>query len=216
MPRNLRIGRRKQSGCINRRELCARQMRLEYRLNQEGRLCVREGSTQTSQFVVYSYNLGFARYYGQHLPPTVVSELDNLCNEVALNDHDRVLKILDLERGPATLWVGSVGVFPSIPAESEYLDSRRQGNKFVVVAKNHVVSAAWSARENDEAAELIVETDKPHRRRGYARQVATAWASAVMSSGRTAFYSHRESNSASRGLARSLKIAEFATVTAYG
>lgn len=47
---------------------------------------------------------------------------------------------------------------------------------------------------------MWVHTDLAHRRRGYAAQVASAWADGVTASGRVAFYSHLRDNHASRAL----------------
>jgi predicted GNAT family acetyltransferase len=69
-----------------------------------------------------------------------------------------------------------------------------------------VVARAFSARENSRAAELSVETTPAHRRRGFARQVAAAWAADVVSSDRIAFYSYDFANAASAALASSLRV----------
>jgi predicted GNAT family acetyltransferase len=73
------------------------------------------------------------------------------------------------------------------------------------------VSWAWSIRENQECAEVAVETDPNFRKHGYARRVTSAWASSIISQGKTAFFSHLESNYASRRLAQSLGVRYFAS-----
>lgn len=75
---------------------------------------------------------------------------------------------------------------------------------YVVEVGGTVVSVARSSRENEDAAELAVETTGDFRRRGYARQVSHAWASAVISRGKVAFFSHRPENLPSAGLALAL------------
>jgi len=54
-----------------------------------------------------------------------------------------------------------------------------------------------------------------HRRRGYGRQVAAAWAHHVMKQGRVAFFSHVHGNMASRALASSLGVVEYGASAAY-
>lgn len=83
---------------------------------------------------------------------------------------------------------------------------RRGPESFAAVVDGQAVAWATSARSNDECAELWVYTDPARQRRGYASQVATAWANAVTCGGRVAFYSHLAENEPSRLLARSLGV----------
>ncbi|WP_152363907.1 GNAT family N-acetyltransferase [Microlunatus speluncae] len=68
------------------------------------------------------------------------------------------------------------------------------------------VAGASSSRSDDVAAELWIETDPDHRRRGYATKVARAWGAGVREAGKIAFYSHRHDNTASAALARRLGV----------
>ncbi|HVX44141.1 MAG TPA: GNAT family N-acetyltransferase [Mycobacteriales bacterium] len=77
---------------------------------------------------------------------------------------------------------------------------------FSAVVDGKPVAEAVSSRSDAAAAELWVHTDPEHRRRGYAAQVAAAWAAAVTSTGKTAFYSHLAGNDASRSLAAHLGV----------
>jgi hypothetical protein len=92
---------------------------------------------------------------------------------------------------------------------------RRGPESFAAVVDGRAVAWATSARSNDECAELWVHTDSAHLRRGYARQVATAWAAAVTSGGRVAFYSHLAENEPSRQLARRLGVLHLFDVAAF-
>jgi predicted GNAT family acetyltransferase len=91
----------------------------------------------------------------------------------------------------------------------------QRGAAQVIVINGRMVSQAWTERGDEHACELAVETVREYRQRGYARQVAAAWAAGVLDSGRVAFYSHRLVNSASESLARSLGVVQYAVSTAY-
>lgn len=87
------------------------------------------------------------------------------------------------------------------PEDSELSAGR---TLFAVVVDGERASYCCSSRENDSAAEAWVETFPEFRRRGYASRSVTAWACSVRDAGKTAFYSHRDDNLASAGLARTL------------
>ncbi len=72
-----------------------------------------------------------------------------------------------------------------------------------------------SVRENDRCAEAWVWTLPEFQRRGYARQVTSAWARDLQVQDKVPFYSHRVSNLASAAAARSLELVRFVTATAY-
>lgn len=74
------------------------------------------------------------------------------------------------------------------------------------VVAGKAVAEAVSSRSDADSAELWVHTDPDHRRRGYAAQVASAWARAVTGAGKIAFYSHLDRNDASRSLAARLYV----------
>jgi hypothetical protein len=77
---------------------------------------------------------------------------------------------------------------------------------FEIHVDDAVASMCCSSRENDNAAEAWVETEPFFRRRGYARSVVAAWACSIRDQNKVAFYSHREDNGASAGVAASLRL----------
>jgi len=86
---------------------------------------------------------------------------------------------------------------------------------FGVVVDERVVCACSSVRENSKAAEAWVWTLPQFQRRGYARQVTSAWAHDLRQQHKIAFYSHQRANLASAALARSLGLSCFLTAAAY-
>jgi len=90
---------------------------------------------------------------------------------------------------------------------AEHLAITRDGAEaYSIVIDGQSVARASSSRSNDMAAELWIETDPVHRRRGYATSVARAWATGVRQAGKIAFYSHLHDNAASAALARYLRV----------
>ena len=90
---------------------------------------------------------------------------------------------------------------------AEHLAITRDGAEaYSIVIDGQSVARASSSRSNDMAAELWIETDPAHRRRGYATSVARAWATGVRQAGKIAFYSHLHDNAASAALARYLRV----------
>ena len=65
------------------------------------------------------------------------------------------------------------------------------------------------------AAELALEVLPEYRRRGYGRQVASAWANHIMQEGLVAFYSHLHDNLPSQALAQSLGVVQYAASAGY-
>lgn len=101
---------------------------------------------------------------------------------------------------------GPSGVVRAMPDRSRAEDAELPGDRplFAVMVAGERVSYCCSSRENDRAAEAWVVTEPAHRRRGYARRVVAAWASDVRRADKVAFYSHRDDNLASAGVARAL------------
>ncbi len=95
------------------------------------------------------------------------------------------------------------------------------------MVRNYTVVSSWiverifrtirasSVRENETCAEAWVWTLPDFQRRGYARQVTSAWAQDLQVQGKLPFYSHKLSNVASAAVARSLGLIDVATAVAY-
>lgn len=101
------------------------------------------------------------------------------------------------------------------PAPDEYRDVEQVGNNWAIKVDGTVAAVAWSVRANELSEEVAVETGDPFRRRGYARQVVSAWAHSVPGKDRVAFYSHHSDNPASQALALSLGLVQYADGAAY-
>jgi len=188
------------------------QIRLEYRLDRAGRLHPFVGSSEQARCVIYQHAAGAVRFLHYDLPPAQAERLEALPHELAFSDHAAVMTIL----GSSSSGVFHSCVFVTLSASSAAPDVvQDEDGRFVVHVNGVPVSWGWSARENEAAAELAVETDELHRRRGFGRQVAAAWARATMMAGKEALYSYEEGNFASERLARSLGVVEYAMVTAY-
>jgi hypothetical protein len=176
---------------------------------------------------------GWARYFRADLPASVVDELAGLTDEACFDQQSTVRRILDRQAPCLDVWVGTSYVFPSLPATPTPDVFRLQEADWplavafdpdlalfrapiwVVLVDSRVVSTCVSARENDVAAEAWVQTSPEFRRRGYARQVTSAWARDVLGRGNIAFYSHRRENLASRGVALSLGLHPFVEAVGY-
>lgn len=101
-------------------------------------------------------------------------------------------------------------VISRIPATAEFSDVIERDGRFVIQCDGRVVSEAWSSRDGLQSAEVEVETHGDYRRRGYGRQVVTAWANHVRRADKLAFYSHLVANESSRALAESVGAEWFA------
>jgi GNAT superfamily N-acetyltransferase len=79
---------------------------------------------------------------------------------------------------------------------------------FAIEKEGMILSACVSSRQNPTSAEAWVFTRPDHRRKGFARQVVTAWARNLQKEGVTPFYSHNAENTNSALLAKRLNLIE--------
>ncbi len=91
-----------------------------------------------------------------------------------------------------------------------------RGPCMVVVEDGRAVSACYSARLTDRAAEAGVETLEAYRGRGYAPAVVTEWARAIRATGRIPLYSTTWDNRASQAVARRLRLIQYGTDVSLG
>jgi len=77
---------------------------------------------------------------------------------------------------------------------------------FAIEREGMILSACASSRQNSISAEAWVFTHPGHRRKGFAQQVVTAWASNLQKEGVIPFYSHNVENTNSALLAKRLNL----------
>ena len=80
-----------------------------------------------------------------------------------------------------------------------------------ILEDGHAVSACFSARRSDVAAEAGLETAQAFRGRGLGPRVTAAWAIAVRAAGLTPLYSTGWDNDASLAVARKLRLHAYAS-----
>ncbi|MFL7807812.1 MAG: GNAT family N-acetyltransferase [Anaerolineae bacterium] len=158
---------------------------------------------------------GYVRYYRYDLPRTARRQIETLDPETALQDHEAVRRILEGYTACDSVFAGKGYYFATLPSPEECPDAVYRDRCYVILVDGNPVSWAWTADESEQAAELAVETLPKYQRRGYARQVVTAWAAHVLGEGKVAFYSHEVGNTASEALAHSLGVVQYAVVTTY-
>jgi hypothetical protein len=196
-------------------ELIHLQITLEYALDEKGLLVPFPGSSEQGLYIVYRHSGGYLAYFNQSLPVALRDRLEALETAQAF-DVPWVVEQLIQEVTPARFEGQFVSESISrLPVPGEFPLVVQQDAQFVIVADDQAVCWAWSERSNEKCAEVAVETLPEHRMKGYARQAVAAWAYEVIRSGRTAFYSYRVENQASRALARSLGAAWYADVVGY-
>ena len=95
---------------------------------------------------------------------------------------------------------------------SDWLGDVDQRDPFLAsVVDDTATAVCASSRSSECLCEAGVETAPAFRRQGHARLAVCAWAAAVASGGRTAFYSTSWRNDASLALASGLKLIPFAS-----
>jgi hypothetical protein len=198
-------------------ELIQLQIRLEYRLNLNGWLVPYPNSTEQALYIVYRHARGFESFLSRLLPSELGKQLLAIGPTAAFNQPHVVRKLIsDLFRpcsgGEDIFWSGYFE-YPTGPKGLALVS--REEDAWVIKVEGQVVSQAVSVRQNEQCAELYVETKPDFRLKGYGREAASAWARDMLISGRIPFYSYRTSNTASSALAKSLKVRWFANVVVF-
>jgi len=93
--------------------------------------------------------------------------------------------------------------------ESWLPDVDAGGPMYVLVVDGHAVAVCASVRQTSMADEAGVDTAPAFRGRGFAGQVAAAWARAIRDMSKIPFYSTSWDNEASRAVARKLGLVQF-------
>ena len=167
-------------------------------------------------------------FFRQNLPLPLRTKLQHLPFEDYQEHPERVKSILEEDAPCEEYFVGKSYIFSvSLPSSifpdvvhlsslnpemvkqyNPHLDLT-QKEAYGIVVDGKIVSCCESIRENERSSEAWVVTREAYRRRGYARQVAAAWGSALLQQGKVPFYSHVIENLASQALAESLGLVQF-------
>jgi hypothetical protein len=155
---------------------------------------------------------GYALYFREDVSPGIMAEIRAMPPEQIFSDQKRIAALLG---GSEDIFIGKSYVFPPMEA-SLYPDAVPLGNgKFGILANGIEISTCESSREDDFAAEAWTITQPEFRGRGCARQVTAAWAHHLQQQGKTPFYSHKITNLASQGVARSLNLIQYIADVGY-
>lgn len=184
---------------------------LEYALDAQGDLVPYRDSTEQARFIIYRFGEHSARFFQPAVPAAQRTQLAAIPVAAVFDAPESVQNIL---ASPAH-WIGRSYTFTRAPDPHSFPEAKLENDQWVVNLNGEPVTRAWSVRQNAQAAELAVETLPHYRRHGWARQAASAWAYAVLLSGRTPFYSHARDNLVSEALARSLKLTPYAEGAAF-
>ena len=195
-------------------ELIRFSIEIENRIDERGDLVPLEGKESTL-FLISRYDGGYAIFYRYDIPGELRIDIIKMGFERALDDHAAVQAILNRYAPCQKAFAGKGYTFAHLPSPAEYPDVEVENRAFIIKVDGKPVSWAWTQDGSSNADELAVETLPEYRRRGYARQVVAAWASAVLQDGRVAFYSHKVDNIESEKLALSLGVVLYAVSTAY-
>jgi RimJ/RimL family protein N-acetyltransferase len=171
------------------------------------------------------------------LPEALVGELEALCADepvgAELNSKprhaDSYVRLLETHAPMRRVWAGPVYQFSGYPEPSRPLLAVTEANAesltggfeelveelpfnqpFVaLVEEGRAVSVCRSVRITPAAREAGVETLPEFRGRGYAKDVVAGWARSVRSVGATPLYSTSWENTASRAVAKKLRLAVY-------
>ena len=159
---------------------------------------------------------GWTVYFRHDVEPSVQRQLCARPPEQLWAEPEIVYMILPPEKANGgTSWRGRTYHFATSPSLSLAADVVEHDGTFVILEDGQPVARAWSSRMNERAAELALETLPRYRRRGYAYQVAVAWAAQQLKQQKVAFYSHLAQNDASQALAAKLEVTHLFDAVGY-
>ncbi len=193
------------------------QISLEYQLDDHGMVIPFPGSSEQALYIVYRYSGGYLPFVNHKLPILLLQKLNKLGPKAAFTKPGVVNRILD-EYSPGCCGGEDIfwsGYFNHKPQPDDYPDATHDGDSWVVHVDGQVASRAISIRQNESCAEVYIETHPGFRKRGYGRQVVSAWAQNVLGRGLEAFYSYKQSNLPSASLASSLGVQWYADVVSF-
>lgn len=187
---------------------------IEHEITPDGDLVPLPGKDPVL-LIVYRYRGGYVMYFRRQVPAAVRADIAAIGLERIYGDRPAVQSIL-ADYTPCSRTVAGIGCyFDRIPRPDEFPDVIYDGESYAITLDGYAVSRAWTQAGSDRAAELAVETQPGFRGRGYARQVAAAWAADVMRDGRVAFYGYLVGNTGSAALSRSLGVVMYAKWVSY-
>lgn len=192
-----------------------KQIELEYHRSLDGDLDFIPDSSERALFIVYQVGSYYQAYFHRQVPADIRQKLAENGYEKAFSQPEQVEDILAAHDACQRCGPYQTGFFALCPTAEEFPQVVENNGRMEIKIDDTPVSWAWSVRENACCAEVAVETLAAYQRRGFARQVIAAWARQVIQSGRVAFFSSAETNLASRALADSLWIQQFATSVSF-
>lgn len=191
------------------------QIELEYSRDNQGLLLPKPNSSEQAVYVVYQFPGVFKQYFSAHLPEAVRQTLQVLGPLNAFNNSQGILKIIGDHCSRQVVGPYLSYFFAHSPLPIEFPHVVKTQQRFEIQQDKKPASWAWSVRENDICAEVAVETLYAYQKQGLARQVTAAWAHHIISQDKIPFFSHLVSNNASRQLARSLGLVQFASCVTF-
>ena len=220
-------------------DLIKAQLRLECTgLNDQGLLVRIDGPDpdEIVRYYVYRRDGGYERFFRHDVPAAIRAQILALPADSAFVAPEAIEYLLSRHQPSEgyTLGVSYLGLPMISPTDFsdvvrltesdrsliDHFDSELRASAdrpvHAIVVDGRIVSACVSSRQNDEAGEAWVRTQPAFRRRGYARQVTASWAHHLTRQGKLAFYSHRIDNAASRSVAQSLGLQQFADYVNFG
>lgn len=153
-------------------------VRLEYKcVTSDNRLIPFPNSSEQSRCLIHKHHAGYELFLRHDLPIAISDSILALPKEVVFNDPDRIKIIL----APCTeMWIGKSYYVPYEPNRAQFSDAVYVDSRWLIRVDDQAVAWAWTVRENDQAAEVAVETEPRYRRRGYAAQVLSQGRASVI------------------------------------